>query len=339
MSLDTTQVIGYAIEATAETDPVTTTSSLYWKFGIHAAKVTFDHPVEDHHWEHRYVAGQRNPSDTVLVESLLSKSIVYYPVNTVGHYLALGACTTTTGTHAINNLNSGSLPTFTVRSEGRGGTASRYISGVGCKVHTISGYLDLISGWPYLSEKIGYTGIKSQQATLNETHTTGTKYPTDDGTMTGTQTTERFKWDQNASFHWDSNADGAGDTDYTSALELFEYSIGNSFDLGFVENQSELEYIDEGNYTISFNFTLKRGTSDNIFTDYKNKGKAHDMYLHIHAGASNYQTLSFVNCSLGVCKPPFTLGNNTPTWLVQGQAEDFAVASVDGISTSVFYGE
>jgi hypothetical protein len=339
MALDSAQELGYAIEDTAETDPITpATTGLYWKFGIFARGMKNVHPIADHNWENRYTAQTRNPSDAVLIDTLVSKAVAYYPVNTVAHYLALGSCVTTDTVHAINNLNTTALPTITVRSEGTGGTDERFISATGCKVHALTGMVETMTGYPFLTETLGYHAIKQVTPTLNSAHG-GAKYPTDTGAMNGTETKTRFRYDQNASFHWDSNSDGEGDTDYTTNLLHFDYRLINLMKIVYIENQTEPEFLDEGKYRIEFNINLERGASDNIYKDYKAKAKTHDMYLHIHAGATNYETLSFVNCAIFRCKAPYQEGNTLPVWSIQGTSEDFAVASKDGIAKTVFYGE
>ena len=338
MARETTQKIGFGIEATPETDPIDAEGALYWQFGIRPYTFNDLHPIETHDWLPIYQGGSRMPNDFQLIEEPLSLGIAFYPTTTVADYLMLGACITdNSDIHTITNIDSGALPTFTVRSEMSGGTAARYVSAVGCKANLLSGHLICHEGWGYFSNTLGYTGIKTQTASRNGS-TTGPYYQTSDGVMTAAnQLKNRYhRNDGTFVFTWDA-------VDYKADLAIFNYQVVSGLNAFAVSGQSETEYIDEGMYNVMLSGSLWRGSDHQIYDDFLANTKTHDIVFKIYAGSTNYATRTFSNIALTHCEAPYAEGTKEKWWNFRGLAKDYGVVSLDGITDgvgdAVFYGE
>jgi hypothetical protein len=336
MVMDQNRKNGWALEATPETDPINAIDAKYWKWGVRTKQFKDLNPIETHNWEEIYYANKRNPSDMHLVSSSLSNAVAYFPVNLVPYYLIMGSCSTAAGVHTIDNINTGSLPTFTARTESTGGTVDKIFSAVGCKVQSLSGHIDFSKGTPLMSHTLSYNAIQNDSTpSYNDVHN-GTKFPTDDGLMTGTETKGLFKYDTNFAFHWDSGGDNV---DYSGELSFFNFLIINYHNIVGVENQTETEYIHEGNYSLGVSFALKRGADKSLYDDFLAKTQ-HNMYLTIYAGATNYRTLTWSNVAIGQCAAPDDLEKDASRiiWDAQGKAEDLTITGKDGVHTD-FTGE
>ena len=352
MVIDTTQKLGWRHEVdgdgtgTIETDPISSASvdpnDRYWKFGINANKFTFSHPIEQHNWVPTYKGNHRYADSLTLIQSYVSEVIAFYPVNLIPFYQVLGNHSESAGVHTITVKDTGALETLTIRSESTGGTDAKYISAVGNKIRSLGLSFDLYQQFSSVSMTLTYEGINNVTPTLNSAHN-GTKYPTTDATMSGTEVKERFKYDTNFAFHWDSSG---SNEDFSSELRNFNCQIINNMNIEGVENQYDREYIDEGTYSILFGFQLFRGDTSEIYTDFL-AATQHDFYITIYAGSTNYMTLTFDDVGLNMCQANYAkfTGENReePVWNVMGIAENITVTGKDGLTAAAcqteYYGE
>jgi len=326
---DNVQVLGWAWESTEETDPITLSTSLYWQFGFDSQQ--FSLPIQNYQIQRYYDGSKRDP-DLDVVQSHVTKSLGFFPTNLIPFYMALGSASSSSGVHTITGVNSGSLPTFTVRTELKGGNVSKYISAVGTKVYSLSfGYNAMTPQIP-ASIGLGYMAIKSQTAALNSAHG-GIKYPTDDYTLTGTEQKNRFKADSNLSFIWDNGGDNVN---YSNQLLNFNYILTNDIDPRQIQNQDEVEFQTEGNRSHIVNFQVTRGDDKSIFDD---AGTKKDVKFKIYASATNYIQLTLTNCIGSVSESNYAnfARGEVAYWDFKGEAESVSVEGKDGVSTS-FYG-
>lgn len=342
VTLDQSQELGFAITGSGTianpTDPINAADAKYWKHGVLTHAMQNSHPVAFHDWQSIYKQNLRNPADTELQKTFIQKGLVFLPVNLIPYYLIFGSSSTDGGgIHTINNINTGELPVFTVRSESSGGTVDKIFSAVGCKAASVSGMIVPTTTVP-LSMTMTYLAIKAATAGNGLGHNgvhNGAVYPTADGLMNGTQTSGRFRKDSNFAFRWDS---GGTPVVYDNEVANISWLITSGLQPGYVENQSELEFIDEGNYQILVSFELFRGADKGIYDDFLAKTQ-HSAYVNINAGATNYQKLTWSKISLTRCDAPHVQGNASKKWFCQGLAEDLTITGIDGISKTEFYGE
>lgn len=342
MALDTTQQLGWALESTAESDPINAVNALYWKFGARTHDMRDFHPSEFHTWQPIYTGQYRRPSDAVHVRNMNYGGFAYYPTNGVFPYLCMGDSATAAGVHTITNINSGTLPTITIRSETTGGTTDKFFSTVGTKVQSVNGYINRLSDFQVLSETITYQGINTlmnNNCSLNEVHTTGTKFPTSDYTMTGTERSGRYKSsDGHASYPTVCTWDGDS---VINDLAILNYQIVNNLQVKHIENQTDPEYIDEGNIQFLINFSFWRGntTTDGIMIDYMN-GDQKNFIFTIYNDLTNgyYRTYTWTNVSLLECRPIYAMDEEPKLYQAHGFAENLSIACKDGVSDT-FYGD
>lgn len=331
VALDTTSKMSFALEGTPETDPIGA-GGLNWRFGVMTYNMQLEHPTAIKQWEPLYKSDQRNPYDTQLLKSFIQSGVAYYPVNGAALYLLLGQSSTAGDpeAHTMTNIDTGTQPTFTARSELAGGDVAKYFSASGCKVSSLSNMIDLSGNFPYLSETLTFDAIKTNDPPTYD-GVVARFYPTNDGTITGTQRTDRYKKDANTVFTWHS-------VDYLPYLQHFNCMLRANHILGHVENQAELEYINEGKYSFGFSFTLLRGADQTVWEDF-NAETQDDLVFKIYNTATRYRQITFTNCSLITCKAPHSEDHNMKTWLVQGMAEDQTSIVVDEIDKTVYYGD
>ncbi len=340
MVLEDSQKIGFAIEATEETDPITAEGSLYWKFGARTTKFNDLHPIEEHLWKPIYHGGTRMPQDFELISQPLNNIIAFYPTTTVADYLILGNCSTAaTNIHTISNIDSGSLPTFTVRSEMSGGTVATYTSAVGCKATALTGQLICNEGFGFLSNSLAYNGIKTQTATRNDS-TTGPYYQTSDGVMTAANQLKNRYHRNDGTF-----AFSIAGNDVKTSLAMFTYQIINTQNMSAESGQSETEWIDEGMYQVLVSGSLFRGNTDadTAYDSLIAETKTDDIILTIYNGSTNYATRTFSNIVWDKVSAPYASGESDRFWTFNGQCHNYDVSSKDGITDGVgdkvFYGE
>lgn len=344
MVLDTTSKIGFRHESTPGTDPIssadTDPNDRYWRFGRFTHDINNLIPIETHEWEPIYKANARNPSDSQLSRTHVSNGVAYYPVNLVPYQMIMGNATSHSATvgannvHTINNINSGSLDTFTVRSEMTGGTDDKYSSSTNCKAQSLSGLINMMGDWKVLSHTLSYNAIKTDTPTLNSAHD-GLKYPTGDATMTGTETDTLFKYDTNSAFTWDGDP-------FINEMALFDYMIINNHTLKYAENTAQLDAIHEGNYQYLFSGSFWRGDCSEFYTDYLAETQK-TMVFTLYAEATNYVTLTWSNTTLLQVDAPYASGDNKKFWNIRGYAEDLTITGIDGLADTAaqneFYGE
>lgn len=345
MAHDTDQLIGFRFEldgdevGTAETDPISDDGSpandpddRYWKIGIRTNRFKDNFPLEIHEINPRYVAGQRNPSNIEVIKSYVMEAISYYPVNLIPYYMLLGGegngHSESGGEHTITNINTGNQDTFTTRWEQTGGSATKYKSAVGCKAHTLSGLLERRPGYGALSHVLGYDAIKVMTATLNAPHS-GTKFPTSNATMAGTE--QKLKYDDSTiDFRWDSGGDNI---DYSTELLALNFLLINTHALEFVENQTELEYIDEGNFTFTFNFSVIRGADISLYDDFMT-GTLYDWYLSLgDTTGTHWIKHAFTDAKINL-KGPYAFGKDDKLWFVSGMSKGITITGEDGLHGS-----
>ena len=229
MTLDSTNKIGFALEGTPGTDPIsspdTDPNDLWWYFGIRTKDNKDFHPVETQTWKPVYKGNSRVPQDAELTNTSVASGVSFSPVNCIPYYLLLGLCTTTTGVHAITPSATTAVPSFTVRTESTGGSDDTFMSATGCKAYELVSNLDLTAGWPYLGQSLLFNAFKSDTPTLNSAHD-GLKYPTDDYAMSGTEVKTRFsRNDGTFVYTWDGD-------DFKDDLLAINWKLNNQHALG-----------------------------------------------------------------------------------------------------------
>jgi len=330
---ETTNVLGWAYEAAAETDPINAVNALYWKPGVDASQYSL--PLETKKITPYYDGSTRDPVALKINRTEVIQALSFWPTNAIPLYMYLGEASSAAGVHTITGLDSGSLDTFTIRSENRGGDTSEYLSAVGSKCTSLAISFDNTGQNLPLGMGLGYQGIKRQTATLNEIHTTGTKYPTDDYTMTGTENDDLYRYDSNLVFTWDH---GGSAEDYKDALLTFNYQGTNLFNVPQLSNQAEIEYIHEGHRQHIVNFSIIRGQDSALPDDIK-AGTQHDILFKIYNTSTNYLQLVLDDSLGSLTKSKYFNANKeeVPTWLFEGMCESVTCTAKDGCSTT-FYG-
>lgn len=335
------QKTGFAIEnpATPETDPINANDAKYWHWGLDTYEFGNKHIQAEHTWQPIYRANSRTPAELSLINKAVNdQTIAFYPVNLLPFYLLYGDCSTAGSVHTITPITSGSLPTFTSRSEDYGGTASQYWTAVGCKAKAYSVMFDLTQGYNQMSGSLVYDGIKilnGAACSLNATHN-GRKYPTADGLMSGTESKLPFKYDSNMAFSWDA---AGTPVDYSASLLNFTATIASAKRILTIDNQAETEYINDGNYSITFGFQLIRGDASDIHDDFLT-GNQFDFTFKIYASATRYIQLAFDDVGVASCRENYAKlrqgSGEIPTYDVMGIAEDVAITGRDDVAASMF---
>lgn len=341
MVIDLNQQLGFAIEATPETDPINALDALYWKFGRRPFEMKDLHPIETKKWVPRYKADSRMPNTLTLVSSDIGKGVTFQPVNGIPEYLVLGNSSTDgTPKHTITALTSGALPTITVRSESTepGASNDKIWSVTGCKARTLNIHLEMPPlGTGTLVSSLAYDGIKNITPSLDQRHTTGVLFPTTDGTMTANlQVSDQYTYGINASgfvFTWNATA-------YKNELIILDSLINMTRPPPIhVDAQVDPEYIYEGAYNLPITFQLWRGTDKTIYTDFL-AGTKRTLTFRIYSGGStNYKEYTWSNVALTQCDANYFMDEDKPIWDVQGLATSVSVVARDGLPKAIYYGE
>lgn len=334
--VDQIQVIGFAKEATPETDPITLVNSNYWLLG----NMTQQHglPVVQHEWVPVYF-DNRDPTEMFLNKSITRSTVGFLPVNTVQFYQYLGVCSTTAdpgNVHTITGLNTGNLETFTLRMESRGGAADKFWTTLGNRVANVTFSVNFRQPEIPAVMAVSYIGIKQATATLNETHTTGVKYPTDTGAMGGTENSNPYRIGSDTVFTWDGDS-------YIDAIRNFTYQGVNIFAPHWIQNQNEVEFLFEGKRTQIVGWDVLMGKSSNMFTDFQAKSLKNSQ-LKIFNSATNYLQLDFTDVGLEKMEPvKHPTDWRERVYRCEAKVRTTQVTSLDGIKTTggaaEFYGE
>ena len=332
---DSSQYIGWAHEATPETDAINDGSALYWAFGVKTTEIKGSHPK--HIVDYRPVyKNQLYPSDSERVATHGTGAWAYFPVNGVPLYLLFGGSTSVDGVHTLGGTSNiighgGVQPIITVRSESTGATDDKFISAKGARIQSVENTISFISDWPYLTEAITYNAIKTEAADHASSY--APKYPTDNYLMNGTQRTGRYEWGRDATnqvFTWNSN-------DFRTSLVGMTITNVIHHKLGRIHNQTELEYIDPGKFQFLFTITFFRGNVKEIWDDYI-AGTQRTMVFKIYNDATNgyYRQYTWTNATLITCDAPYEDAPSNNTWTVSGYSEQLEVVVKDGCSDSFY---
>lgn len=330
MSVSNTQVNGWAPEATPEADPINAADAIYWKFGRYAQK--FDMGTETHDWRSVYYQNSRDPNSMVLSKAHADSVISFQPVNGLPFFYFLGAAAGAT-THTLSGINTGTLPTRTYRWEDRGGTAERFSSVVG----QVTESLVMLANFGNqaaipLTIATSMAGIKQIQSTYNLAHN-GPQFPTNDGTMTGTQIDNVYRKDSNMAFEWDSSGDAI---DYVNQVEQIQYTGANILQKQDLVEQAERETIYSGNRVHTLLFRIKRGTDASLFDDF-NSRVVKSLRFRIYNTATEYIQVTFNDVAPQSLQQPFSPQNDTPFWQCNALVKSITPIIKDGIADS-FYG-
>lgn len=325
---------GFALEAAAETDPINANNAKYWYYGIRTydLKEAANIPTNTFTWFPIYKANDRMPTEIVKLKTDLLAGVSFLPVNGIPEYMIMGDSSTAGTVHTITHISTGSLPTFTDRAESGTGTAERFMSGKGCKAYNLNTHLEVYKASGVLTQSIAHNGITSSQATLNAVHN-GAVYPTDDGTMTGTETKTRFRWGDSASqvLTWNATA-------YKNHVLMYDDNILNNQFPIHIANQAETEFIDEGTYQVMFSMLLWRGEDDTIYDDFL-AGTQRTLTFKIYGGATNYKQHVFTKASISECIGPED--KEKAVWSIKGIAQKVVATVEDGLPATgqEYYGE
>ena len=350
MSITTTQQLGWAKEATPGTDPIDAVDADYWKFGVLTNRFDNKHPIETHNWVAEYHGDHRNPNQLSLVSVDGRYDVSFYPVNLLPFYMVLATGAThavASNIHTIDLSEPGtSLETYTIRSESTGGTASEFHSLTNCKAHGLNLSFNRLKFYDFLSATLVFTGVQNTTPTLNETHTTGTKYPTTDGTMTGTEVKLPYRWDTNAVLTWDYGGDNVA---YGNQLLNFSTQLINYMNIEGVDGQPEAEYLTEGAYEMRFGFQLLQGTNSSIYDDFLARTDPPDEHIlfKLYADATYYFQIEYMDVGVFQVEKNYAKFQGTdrtyPVYNCQGIAKDIQITGRDGLDPDAaqnkYYGE
>lgn len=339
---DEIQIFGMADEKAApETDPINAVNAKYWTPGHRMTPHGL--PQEEHRWEPIYY-DERDPGELVLIESIATASIGFTPTTAWPWYMFLGASSTVAdpdNTHTITGINTGNLPTYTLRSESRGGSDDTFWSMVGSRVNALTFGVNFrnktippVIGMAFLGIKV----LIPNNMSFNTQHD-GVQFPTDTGAMGATQSDDPYRVDASTVFNWDQ---GGTPDDYVDAILNFGYSGGNIFQPHYVQNQAEVEYLFEGKRTHNLVFEIRMGKDSSIWDHYYAKSK-HDIRLKVFSSATNYLQLDFTDVAIGKPNPISEPHRDKRVYRIEAICKSVAVESLDGIKTTgghtEFYGE
>lgn len=337
---DRVQKIGFAYEDTPGTDPVDNAADKYWEFGIRTKKFKDDFPLENKEWRLIYKADSREASEQELIRKQVpARGVGFLSVNGVMEYLVLNSSSTAGSVHTLTPKADGELQTFTVRAESTGGTKDKFMSAVNCKALQFLGSIEFIQGFGFMSNTLLYNGQQQSlpTPTYNLAHD-GLKFPTQDGTMGGTQVQTEFQKDTNFTFRWD--VDGS-DVAYKAEIFMMNFTILNTQVFSYLQNQSYPQRIREGLYIYGLNFSIIRGPDSSIYDDFLTQvddSTLHKVIMKIYAGSTNYKQYTWDKVSVNI-QGPIELGDEKKLWIVQALPTTLSIDVVDGLDKTAWYGE
>ena len=357
MTIETTQQLGWVKEATPGTDPINAVNADYWKFGILTNRFDNEHPIETHNWVAEYHGDHRTPNELSLVSTEARADITFYPVNLIPFYMVLATGAThsvASNVHTIDPSEPGtSHETYTIRSESTGGSGQsptvatkEFHSMTNCKARALNLSFNRLRFYDFMAATLVFTGMETKTPTLNETHTTGTKYPTTDGTMTGTEVKDPFRWDTNALLTWDYGADNIA---YQNQLLNFNTQLINYMGEEGIDGQADIEYLTEGAFEFRFGFQIMRGTDTSIMDDFLACTDPPDEHIlfKLYSTSTYYLQIEYMDVGVFHCKKNYAKFQGTdrtlPTYDVMGLAEDIQIKGRDGLDPNAaqnkYYGE
>ncbi|KKK67259.1 hypothetical protein LCGC14_2955850, partial [marine sediment metagenome] len=329
---DTAQEIGWGHEGTPETDAINNGSAKYWKIGVKLKDLIAEHPEHIVDYRPIYNSSKLYPSDAQRIATHGTGGWVYYPVNGIMLYLLFGGSSTLTSIHTVGGVSNilgpgGVQPWITIRSQMTGGTDDKFISAKGAKIQSVGSNVNFLSDWKYMTETITYNAIKTEAAAHAAAYSP--VHPTDDYLMNGTPRTDRYCVNpDNTIFTW------SGDN-FLSEIAGLNIENVNHHRLGRIDNQTELEYIDLGNYTKIFTMSFTRGNVEEIWNDFK-AGTQRTMVFKIYNGSTYYREYTWTKATLTKCNAPYTDLKETNLWTVSGFAEQLEIKIKDGVSDSFY---
>jgi hypothetical protein len=282
-----TQYISYLEENTRGTDQITVAENKSYYFGVEKAPIgNFPGFEIDPHIT--YYGDSREAGDQHVASYSVQGQLAFCPVNGLEWYFFLGSSSSVADVHTIQVLDSGELPTRTLRIESANASENlRYNFTYGK-----TGQLDFSIG---LREKQAFAScsaylkcdeIKTGEGgyTITPIHPISQELP--------------YKHDSAFAFTWDQ---GGTPISYEDEVLDFTYTGINSLMAEYVDDQAFANWLLEGNYYHGIQLTLQRGGSTRIFTDavaQLSSDDFKDCRFKIYQNATQYLQLDFTSCMI-----------------------------------------
>ena len=330
--LHTIQKLGFLTEAAQGADPITDT---YYKFG-RAFRPIGKFPNMKYNPHVTYRGGSRDPYD-IRVTYEGHASLAYAPVNGLGLYRNYGSSATTANVHRITGIDSGLLPTDTLRWQTESAGADRRKSLVGAKSKT---YLFRIDQTPLTYASAGETFLAERLVDPTTSTSIEPTFPNSESTP--------YLPDSNFVFKWGVSLDGnkefsSGGVDYSNDW-LSGNIIFDSFNrFQKVASQNYPKWVLELDRSTILQFSILRGDDMTIADDFDAQisNTFADAHLKIYNGAANYQQIDFEQVVMLTCEENITSENvadDSPVWDVSAIVKSVVANVKDGLAVGL-YGE
>ncbi len=273
--------IGWADEATRNTDPITTGTSDYHLFGVNSQDIKL--PNKETEWS-RTTTNSPWANELRVSKGRSNGAMINYPVDGLMWYYWFGDSASSAGVHTLSALAEGTLlPSFTTRYELLV-DINRYVTQTSCVVRAIDETFSM-RGPGGLPSQLGVQWVaqdtqEGASTGLNSTHTNGPA-------LLGSDT---YRNNSSMAFTWNTE-------DLAANLIKMQISGVNILHEVPILNQDELGYIFNGEKIMMCNFLVVRGKDASLYSDALAQTKR-NLVFTIYNGGTNYKTFTLTNVAL-----------------------------------------
>lgn len=295
-----------------------------------------------------YAGGQYDAYDWAMGKTEVEESITIIPVNGIPLYWFLGKSTIAAGVHQIRSNDYGdNLPTWSTRWQSQFDNTTpnpshyMYNTAIGCEMDSLS--IDMNFSAPLTHVRFGM-GVKALDVQASTVQTNLTPfYPYQEAQAPQSYTTTRpYIRDSNFEFTWDL---GGSNTNYKTDIMSFSYNGTNNVSSEFKIDQSEAEWMMQGNRLHTWGLNLASGADLQIFTDFmaQTLDSTFDKTLRvkIYNSATDYIQLDLINSILleAVVPDANVQAGTQATTQIRGLSLSLEADVKDGVDGGDFYGE
>jgi hypothetical protein len=335
-TIQTIQEIGFRQEVTEGVSPITAAvPPLHFGF-YETTWGKFPQYLQD---VQAYYRGQSyDPYRKSVSKTSVIGQVSYVPVDSVMWYLGLGNATGDNVDHVVTGINSGDVPSWSMRYESSNGTDFHRKDVVNARVKRLSSSINFLQPDNFLVNNLTYIGANQiDEASLTDNQRISPVYA-DTGLVT--TSAQPYRVDNNFVLNWDQGGDNV---DLKNLGLDFNYILDTMNRVRHIKGQKYGKWVTTGNrvHGIGFRF-LRKGVTD-VFDDYVGQVAADtfkDFRLKIYNSATNYLQFDFTNVSINKCELNHAMieNNEEAYYEMEMLPETVTVTTRDGVDKS-FYGD
>jgi len=327
------QSIGFREESVDGTSPITTTEKPIY-FGVHSGMWS-TYPELKQLFQSLYRGQYKDPYKRVLTKTYIMGNVAFIPVDGLALHLVFGdAVSGGTGIHSLTPIDTGDLPSFSLRYETSNETDFHRKEVVGCKVKRFNMSIDLAQPDSFLIESIDFSGKRQfDEGDLVSNEFIAPIYADDNALSAQTP----YRVDDDFILEWDTNGTPV---DLKTNSDVFSYYNDTLLKLHYIKDQLYPQWITTGIRVSVIGLKIRRTDITDFFDDFVGQQssetyKALKMKIHNNVG---YIQVIFSDVVINRCTLNHAVKakDEEPYYIVEMLPKSVVFEIKDGVDTTLY---